>query len=146
MVKLDVMEGKQTALIVIDDAESTWSMAQTVSAVLDDYETVLRRVDAFSGIDLLPADVFFLGCAESHPFGFIYLEDMFKHINLAGRRCGIFSVNDAALKYLSDMVKDSEAVMGKPFLASDSAIDSEMLQKWVRSILVPGGGYGSVKS
>jgi hypothetical protein len=130
------VERTQTALIVIDDAESTWNIAQAVSASLDGYAAVLRHVDAFSGTDLLSADVFLLGCAAPNPVGFIYLEDMLNHINLAGRRCGIFSANSAALQYLSALVRDSEAAVGKPLLAPEDAVDSTILRQWVQSILV----------
>jgi hypothetical protein len=98
----------------------------------------LFQAGSFSGDDLLPAYVFFLGCAEAQPPSFHYIEDLFKHINLAGRSCGIFSSNAKALKYLSSLVRDSEAAVGKPFIIKGGAANSAKLQNWIQSIFKKG--------
>jgi len=96
------------------------------------------NADQFSGDNLLPAQTFFLGCEEPNPSSFYYIEDLLKHINLAGRSCGIFSSNAKALKYLSSLVHDSEAAVGETFLAKNGVADGKLLQKWIQDTLKNG--------
>ena len=88
----------------------------------------------FSAVDILPACAFFIGCENQKSFSFPYIEDLFAHINLAGRFCGVFSSNSAAVKYLSNMVRPCDAVVGKPLLIKDDT-DSNTLQNWITDIL-----------
>ena len=93
----------------------------------------------FTGTDLLPASVFFIGCQEPKSSMFFYIKDLFDHINLAGRPCGIFSTNTKTLKYLFKMVRPCEASAGKPLLAKNGEADSDVLNKWIHSIIKSGG-------
>jgi hypothetical protein len=122
-------------LIVTDEADSTKKIAEAISVELDGFQTLIRPAESFAGTDLLPACVFFLGCEKPDPPSFAYITDMLKHINLAGRSCGIFSSSGKALKYLSGLVKDCEAVVAEPFLAKDGAAGAAVLKKWIRGIV-----------
>jgi len=122
---------KKRALIVTDGTESIQRVAELIAASLTDYKVKICSADSFSGTDLLPANVFFLGCLKPRPASFAYLSELLAHINLAGRACGVFSVNEKALKYLRALVKDSEAAMGEPLLAEESAAT---VKEWVKGI------------
>ena len=138
------MESRKIAIIT-DGTAPIQELAGNIAAIIGeshDYSAALFQAESFSGNDLLPAYVFFLGCAEANPPSFHYIEDLFKHINLAGRACGIFSSNARALKYLSSLVRDSETAVGKPFMAKGGAANSEKLQKWIQSIFQKGDKNG----
>ena len=128
------MSSKKKVLIITDGSEKIEMIAQSVKDTLTD-TVVVCPADRFEGTDLLPVDIFILGCSKSNPASFAYLEEMLAHINLAGRRCGIFSTDKKALKYLSDITKDCEAGMGEPFLAADSEIDTKAVRGWLKSVL-----------
>jgi len=73
--------------------------------------TILRGED-WAVTDLLPAEAFFLGCEEPDPPGFTVLAETLRHINLAGRPCGVFSAgSEGAWRYLAGLVRDCEAVL-----------------------------------
>jgi hypothetical protein len=91
--------------------------------------------EKFSGEDLLPAHAIFVGCELPKPESFAYVEDIFAHICLAGRPCGIFSPNSKALKYLSGLIRASEASLGIPLLIQNEIHDKNELKKWVQGIL-----------
>jgi hypothetical protein len=129
------MEEKKPVLILIDEAVSSEQTAGVISAALGAYQTTILQAASFSGTDLLPAYAFFLGCESPKPPSFEYIEDLFKHINLAGRPCGVFSTDRKALKYLSALIKDSEAVCGKPLLVKTAVADPAEIQKWIQSIV-----------
>lgn len=124
---------KKTILILIDEAESTAKMAKEISLSLKGHKVVTRTGAVFEGTDLLPADVLFIGCEKPDPPSFGYAAKLFKHINLAGRLCGIFSAGSAqAVKYLSRLTKDSElSVCGEPLLASENKAASS----WASAVL-----------
>jgi hypothetical protein len=126
---------KETALIITDGADSTTQTAKAISAVLEGCKTVVRSAEAFAGTDLLPARIFMLGCEKPNPPSFAYLEELLGHINLAGRRCGVFSADRKALKYLSGLVRDSEASMSEPLLTEDGTVKPAVLKKWFESIV-----------
>ena len=129
------MSGKEKVLIITDGTESIQSIARSIENALTDYNTELCSGDVFSGTDLLPAERFFIGCEKPHPASFAYLAKMLAHINLAGRKCGVFSTNEKALKYLSGLVKDSEAVLGQPFMAANGEVHQPSVKKWVKGII-----------
>jgi hypothetical protein len=129
------VEIRKTVLIVTDETDSIKKIADAISAELDGFQTLIRPAGSFAGTDLLPAGVFFLGCEKSDPPSFAYIADMLKHINLAGRSCGIFSSGGKALKYLSGLVKDCEALVAEPFLVKDGIVDPAVLKKWIRGIV-----------
>jgi len=134
------MESRKVAIIT-DGTGPIQELAGNIAAIIGGahgYSAALFQAESFSGDDLLPAYVFFLGCIEAKPPSFHYIEDLFKHINLAGRSCGIFSSNARALKYLSALVRDSETAVGKPFMIKGGATDSKKLQNWIQSIFKKG--------
>ena len=129
-------------VIITDGTAPIQKVAESIAAAIGEYQgysaTVIQG-ESFYGSDLLPAYAFFLGCEKPNPLSFFYIETLFEHINLAGRSCGIFSSKDKALKYLSLLVRDSEAAMGKPFLAKNGVADSNELHNWIQDILNNGG-------
>jgi hypothetical protein len=127
------VETKKHVLIVTDGAESTVRLAGQIAAELKKHDVVIRAASDFAGTDLLPAAVFFLGCEQPEPPSFAYIAEFLRHINLAGRSCGVFSSGPAkAVTYLRGLVSDCEAVLGEPFTAKDGAAG---LKQWVKSIL-----------
>jgi hypothetical protein len=126
------VEATKTALIVFDGTEAG-KIAEAVSAALKGYQTAIRPAESFAGTDLLPAGIFFLGCENPEPASFAPIGEMLRHINLAGRPCGVFSTNNKALKFLSRLVKDSGAALGEPLLAKDAA--PGIIKKWVQGIV-----------
>ena len=116
------------------------NLAEEISALFNNnafpgYTVLTVEAEKFTGDMLLPAHAFFIGCESPKPDAFIYLEDLFEHICLAGRPCGIFSTNAKALKYLSGLIRPSEASLGIPFLAQNETHGNGALKKWVQGIL-----------
>ena len=127
------MKEKKKVLIITDDSEKTAKMAAGIVAALNDNDVLVRSASEFKGNDILPAEVFFLGCENAEPDSFAYLADVLKHINLAGRPCGIFSPGpQKAVKYLSALVKDCEATLNPEPLVTDSAKD---IKKWAKAVI-----------
>ena len=136
-------------MIITDGTAPIQELAGNIAAIIGEsqgYSAALFQAENFSGDDLLPAYVFFLGCTEAHPPSFHYIEELFKHINLAGRSCGIFSSNAMALKYLSALVRDSETAVGKPFMVKGGAADDKKLHHWIQSIFKKGDKNGLYQS
>jgi hypothetical protein len=127
------VESKKHILIITDGAESTGKMAEHIAGALQDARVVILTASAFSGADILPADIYFFGCEEPRPASFSYLEALLNHINLAGRSCGLFSPNsEKAAQYLAGMVHDSELVLNAvPFVAGDPG----EIQRWVAEVI-----------
>jgi len=123
------------ALIITDGTESTRNIAGLIEGALKGFSVKTSTPESFEGTDILCADVFFIGCEKPSPASFSYLEDMLLHINLASRKCGVFSVNDKSLKYLSGIVKDSEAALGSPLHVVSNPVPQKPLQNWVNKIL-----------
>ncbi|MDR0487032.1 MAG: hypothetical protein LBG91_02170 [Treponema sp.] len=128
------MSAEKRTLIVTDGTVSIQGIAQSIADVLAGYRVKICPAQEFAGTDLLPAETFFLGCEEPHPVSFSYLAEMLEHINLAGRKCGIFSTNEKALEYLQELVKDSEAALGEPLRVSDE-INAQTIKKWLDEFL-----------
>jgi hypothetical protein len=127
------MIGKKTVVIITDESEETVKMAVGIAAALKGNKVSVKGVSEFSGNDILPADVFFLGCKTPSPDSFAYIEDLFKHINLAGRPCGVFSPgNKATVKYLAGVVHDSEAALNPEPLVSLAANE---IKDWSKSVI-----------
>ena len=127
------MKEKRTVLIVTDDSGETAKMAAGIAAALKGNKVTVKAASEFKGNDILPAEAFFLGCENSKPESFVYLEDLFKHINLAGRPCGVFSPgSEKAAKYLAALIRDSEAALNpKPlFSGSEAAV-----KKWAQNVI-----------
>ena len=120
-------------LIVTDGSAGTAKLAGEIAAALKDNKVSTKAASDFKGNDILPADAFFLGCEKPGPAAFAYLADLLKHINLAGRPCGVFSNgSEKAAKYLAGLVKDCEAALNpEPILeGSDKGIEN-----WARSVV-----------
>ena len=124
----------KTALIVIDGA-TVGKFAGMISASLKGYKTTIRQAQAYVGTDILPADIFFLGCETSEPASFSYIAKMLQHINLSGRCCGIYATDSKVLKYLSKLVKDSGVNVGETLLVNSATTTSALIKKWTQSIL-----------
>ena len=120
-------------LIITDGTEAIQSVAQLITGAMPDYKVNVCSAQNFKGTDLLPADVFFIGCEESKPASFVYLEKMLLHINLASRKCGIFSVKEKTISYLRKMIKDCDASPGEPLVAA--GIKKSEISKWIKGIL-----------
>ncbi|MCL2191162.1 MAG: hypothetical protein FWB79_04160 [Treponema sp.] len=136
------MEESRKILIVTDDEEATHDLAAGIASVplFEGCSVSVLKSDGFYGTDILPAHAFFLGCGSPSPLSFTYIEILLGRINLAGRACGIFSSNPKALRYLSGVVRDSGAFVGKPLLAKNGVVDGPKLGEWVKTVLKAGGG------
>jgi hypothetical protein len=120
-------------LIVTDSDVSLEPTAQSIKNCLKDLTVKICSADEFAGTDLLPAQIFFLGCASPKPDSFSYLEEMLSHVNLVSRKCGIFSVNKESLEYLAGILKDCEADLGEPLLISGGT-DKSAIEKWLKGV------------
>ena len=127
------MKTKKTVLIVTDGSAGMAKMAGEIAAALKGNKVSTKAVSDFKGNDILPSDAFFLGCEKPKPTAFAYLDDLLKHVNLAGRPCGVFSSgSEKAAKYLAGLVKDCEAALNpEPLLAGDSAVVENLVQSVV---------------
>ena len=127
------MKTKKTVLIVTDGSGETAKMAAEIAAALKGNKVTVKTAPEFMGNDLLPVEVFFLGCEKPKPGSFAYLTDLLKHINLAGRPCGVFSPgSEKAIKYLAGLVRDSEAALNpEPLFAGSRA----PVKKWTQKVV-----------
>jgi len=122
----------KTVLIITDESVETAKMAAAIKTALKGNKVSVKAVSEFQGNDILPADVFFLGCEKPKPASFTYLSDLLKHINLAGRHCGIFSPgSEKAVKYLACLVKDCEAALNPEPLAAPG----KKIEKWAKAVV-----------
>lgn len=83
-------------------------MAEAIAASLDGFSVTALEAEEFSGTQLLAAGICFFGSETPRPPSFAGLDAILRHINLAGRPCGIFSHSEEAAEYLRVMVRDSE--------------------------------------
>jgi len=121
-------------LIITDGTESIHSAALLIEGVLSAYKVKICEIGDFSGTDLLPAEFFFIGCEKPNQQSFSYLEELLTHINLASRKCGIFSTNEKTIKYLNSILKDSEVFVGQPLLIENDCKEA-VVKNWVDEIL-----------
>ena len=128
---------KKKILIITDESTATAKMAGEIAAALNDNKVSVMPASKFKGNDILPADVFFLGCEKPRPDCFTYLADLLKHINLSGRSCGVFSSgSEKTAVYLAGLLKNCEASLNsKPLLGSGAGT-----KKWAQSVLSLTGG------
>jgi hypothetical protein len=127
-------------LIIADNGDVTRSVAKNIAAVFGitpfaNWSAAVISAKDFAPTRLLSANAFLLGCDKPEPPEFTDIKVLFKHINLAGRPCGVFSPQAKAIKYLSGLVRDSEAVLGNPLVVNKGAPGSRILQKWVGGII-----------
>ena len=131
--KLKPVKAKKNVLIVTDGSSEVTGMAAEIAAALKGNKVLTKAASEFMGNDILPADVFFLGCEKPAPGSFAYLADMLKHVNLVGRPCGVFSPgSEKAVRYLAGLVKDCEAALNPEPLFPCAALDVE---KWAQNVL-----------
>jgi hypothetical protein len=128
------VDSKKRVLIIFDGTDPIENIAKSIAAALNDCDIKMCSGETFAGTDLLPAGVFILGCENPEPPSFDYLSMLLKHINLVDRKCGIFSTNEKALKYLSGLVEDCEALVLEPLLAEDGNVNLETLARWLQGI------------
>ena len=108
-------------------------MAAGIAASLKGNKVTVKTASDFMGNDILPAEAFFLGCEKPKTGSFAYIEDLFKHINLAGRPCGVFSPgSEKTVKYLASMVRDSEAALNPELFLSGSGGD---ISTWAQKVI-----------
>ena len=134
---LYLVETNKKIAIITDGAAPTQKTAENIAAVIgaySGYSAAIIQAESFSGTDLQSAYAVFLGCEKPQPSSFASIETLLKHINLAGRSCGIFSSGAKTLKYLSALLRDSE-IAAKPFEVKNNAIDPDKLKKWVQDVL-----------
>jgi len=120
------------ALIITDGTESIETIALLIKETLTGYKTTICPALNFKGNELLGADLFFIGCEKPSPSSFNFLEKMLSHINLAHKKCALFSVNQKAIKYLLGITKDCEADTKEPFLPEGDIINKTIVKKWVK--------------
>jgi len=131
------VETNKKIAIITDGAASTHKTAETIAAIIGacpGYAAAVIQAESFSGTDLQSAYAIFLGCEEPRPSSFASIETLLKHINLAGRSCGIFASGAKALEYLTALVRDSEIAV-KSFEVKNDATDPDKLKKWVQEVL-----------
>jgi len=122
------------AIIITDGTKPIESLAKPIKQALAGFSVNIYSADKFKGNDLFPADIFFLGAEKPSPPSFSYLEEMFKHINLASRKCAVFSTSQKTLKYLGDILKDSEAAQGETLLSLDGGYQESDVNKWIKGL------------
>jgi hypothetical protein len=127
-------------LIILDNGAVTKKVTENIAAILgtspfENWSVAVSPVKDFSPTLLLSANAFLLGCEKPNLPEFTDIKELLKHINLAGRPCGVFSTQANAVKYLSGLVRDSEAALGSPLVVENGAVDGRKLKKWVRSII-----------
>jgi hypothetical protein len=128
------VSAKTNVLIVTDGKDKINSIANSIKELLSGCKVTVCSGENFAGTEILPADAFFLGCEASSPSSFAYIQDMLAHINFASRKCGVFSTNEEAAKYLGGIVKDCEADTGKPLIASGD-IQASVLKDWLKETM-----------
>ena len=125
---------KKKALIITDGTDSIHSIAKLIKDSLLEFDVIISSAQNFDGTDLLAADVFFIGCKKAKPSSFAYLVQMLSHINLASRKCGVFSVKEKTLKYLCKILKDCEADTGAPLYVKSKKVPKLPLKNCVDGI------------
>jgi len=134
------VKSKRKILIIADNCAVIRDIAKNIAAVFGSapfagWSAAVVSAKDFSPTRLLPAHAFLLGCEKPKPPDFEPVKEMFKHINLAGRPCGVFSTQANAVKYLTGLVRDTDAALGSPLIVNKDAADSRKLKKWVGSII-----------
>jgi len=127
------------ALIITDGKKSIRSIALSISQALPELKIKIVPSKRFCTTMLLPVDTFFIGCERHNPKSFLYLEKMLSHINLASKKCGIFTTNEKTALYLSKILNTCDAAVSPPFLAekkeSEVEFDNSKLKKWLKTII-----------
>ncbi|GHV88159.1 hypothetical protein AGMMS50267_05190 [Spirochaetia bacterium] len=144
------MKPGKRILIVTDGAKPTIALAKRIAAKAARMihagraPTIVSAGD-FTATDILPAVLCFFGCEQPHPPSFAHLEEVLRHINLAGRPCGLFSPGSAdAIGYLSGIVRDAELaaydrglVVPVPGIPASGIPEKEELIDWIEAVVEP---------
>jgi hypothetical protein len=133
------VKAKRKILIIADNEAVIGNIAENIAAVFGsapfaDWSATVISAKDFSPTRLLPVQAFLLGCEKPEPPDFTPVKELLKHINLAGRPCGIFSTQANAIKYLSGLVRGCEAVPGNPLVVNGKT-DKKKKKKWVSGII-----------
>ena len=136
----EIVKTKKKMLIILDNGAVTKTITEYIAAAFgtapfENWSATVISAKDFSPTQLLPAHAFLLGCEKPNLPEFTDIKELLKHINLAGRPCGVFSSQLSAVKYLSGLVRDSEAALGSPLVVENGAVDGRKLKKWVGSII-----------
>jgi hypothetical protein len=130
---MESMDTKKNIAIITDNAKDTLKMAEAVSDALKNHNVKQIYAGDFAGTDILRPGIIFLGCASPNPASFSYLAKVLKHINLAGRKGGIFAASKEAAAYLEDLVRDSDITLPCPS-AFTTGMDADQTKKWAKEI------------
>jgi hypothetical protein len=135
-----IVKTKRKMLIILDNGAVTRKVTENIAAILgtapfENWSAAVTSVKDFSPTMILSANAFLLGCEKPELPEFTGVKELLKHINLAGRPCGVFSSQAGAVKYLSGLVHDSEAALGSPFVVEKGEVDGRKVKKWVGSII-----------
>ena len=129
------MKTGKNVLIITDGTEGTVKIAAGIASALKGDNVEVKTASEFKGNDILPVQVFFLGCEKPQPESFTYLAELLKHINLVGRSCGVFSPgSEKAVKYLAALARDCEATLNTEPLFSGSE-NEDAVKKWAQSVV-----------
>jgi hypothetical protein len=121
-------------LILADNNTASRRTILAIVNVLFGRDVRIVYTGDFSGTDLLPCDFLFLGFAKTNSAQCLYIQETFKHINLAGRKCALFSpLNDGGktIRFLTDLIKDSEIKLD----TSPAGNGVNSIKNWVLGIL-----------
>ena len=122
---------KKSVLIITDGSDGAVEMALGIKEALKGNKVSVKTTSDFKGNDILPAEAFLLGCEKPNPDSFAYLEDLLKHINLAGRPCGVFTPgSEKTAKYLAGLLKNCEAA-----LYPDPLFSGEKIGQWAKKAI-----------
>jgi hypothetical protein len=130
---------QKRVLIVTDGDPETLEMADKIAESLEDVDVVFKRAIEFRGNDLFGVDVFFVGCVWPSPPTFVYVENFLIHVNLAGRRGGVFCTGrPETAAYLDAIFSESEAkLLEEPFIPGPG----KNLGRWARDVVTGPRGW-----
>jgi len=124
------------AVIITDGTELIQSTALLIKESLNGYKVNICCAEGFEGTELLPSDVFFIGCESPSPKSFSWLEDLLSHINLASRKCGIFSAKVKSIKYLRTILKSCEADISELEIDENGKVKKSDIKKLFKEMKI----------
>jgi hypothetical protein len=120
-------------LVVHDGTADLERVAEALKKHCSDASVIIRNGVDFTATDLLPADAFFFGCSSPKPASFAELERVLKGINLAGKPCGLFTLEgEKSVLYLRSIVKDADLAVN---FATHISSSVKKLGVWVSETL-----------